>query len=77
MVHLSLAASTGPGEAAALFGALDAVAAPVVSAWGPADAERPGRIRLDPPAGAALGGGRWLRPDRRADSGAGRRSAVW
>jgi len=61
VVHLSLASSAGPGEAAALFGALEGAAAPVVSTWGPSDAERLGGIHLDPPPGVpALGGGRWL-----------------
>lgn len=61
VVHISVASSAGPGEAAALFGALDAVAAPVVNTWGPSDAGRLGGIHLDPPPGVpAYGGGRWL-----------------
>ena len=61
VVHLSLASSTGPGEAAALFGALEAVAAPAVNTWGPSDAERLGGIHLDPPPGVpAYGDGHWL-----------------
>lgn len=54
MVHLSLASSTGPGDAAALFGALEAVAAPAVNTWGPSDAERLGGIHLDPPLDTGL-----------------------
>lgn len=61
VVHLSVASSAGPGEAAALFGALDRLAKPVVSTWGPSDAERLGGIHLDPPPGIpAYGGGQWL-----------------
>lgn len=61
LVHLSLAASGGERDAAALFGALAAVRAPAVSTWGPSDATRLGGIHLDPPPGVpALGGGRWL-----------------
>ena len=61
VVHLSLASSDGPDEAAALFAALGSAAAPVVSTWGPSDAARLGGIHLDPPAGVpAVGGGRWL-----------------
>ncbi len=55
VVHLSLASSAGPADAAALFGELEKVAAPTVNSWGPANAERLAGIHLDPPArGAGL-----------------------
>ena len=61
VVHLSLASSAGPADAAALFGELEEVAAPTVNTWGPANAERLAGIHLDPPSGVpAVGGGRWL-----------------
>ena len=61
VVHLSLASSTGPDDAAALFGELEKVATPTVNSWGPSNAERLGGIHLDPPPGVpAVGGGRWL-----------------
>lgn len=64
VVHLAVASTRGESEAAALMAALDSAPLPVVTTWGPSDADRLAMIHLDPPPGtAALGGGRWLGPD--------------
>ena len=61
VMHLSLASTTGAGDAAALFDALHRAPEPETNTWAPTDLDTLGEIHLDPPGAApGIGAARWL-----------------